>query len=415
MIKLTKGQVYLKDGKLYSEVEAVALGANIAEAHKGTIANSILTAHNVGGDDKKLKLKFDALASHDITYVGIIQTAKGSGLTSFPIPYVLTNCHNSLCAVGGTINEDDHLFGLSAAKKYGGIFVPPHLAVIHTYMREMMSGAGRMILGSDSHTRYGALGTMAVGEGGPELVKQLLSRTYDIAYPEVIAVVLKNKLRHGVGPQDVALTLIGEVFKSGFVKNKVLEFVGEGVHGLSMEERNGIDVMTTETACLSSVWVTDEKTQAYFVERGRADAYKKLEPKAFACYDGAVEIDLSKVEPMIALPFHPSNTYTLKTLLENTRDIFAECEKQAKELRGKNAPALDLSSSIKSNGVHVCQGVIAGCAGGTYDNIVRAGNILKGKSIGCGDFTLSVYPSSQPVYAELVKNGTILNLMQAGA
>lgn len=415
MIKLVKGQVYLSDNELYTEAEAIAKGADLCGAEKRTIANSILSSHNVGGDDKKLKLKFDALASHDITYVGIIQTAKGSGLTSFPIPYVLTNCHNSLCAVGGTINEDDHLFGLSAAKKYGGIFVPPHLAVIHTYMREMMSGAGRMILGSDSHTRYGALGTMAIGEGGPELVKQLLSRTYDIAYPEVIAVVLKNKLRHGVGPQDVALTLIGEVFKNGFVKNKVLEFVGDGVHGLSMEERNGVDVMTTETACLSSVWVTDEKTEAYFAERGRVDAYKKLTPGNYARYDGAVVIDLSKVEPMIALPFHPSNTYTLKTLLENTKDIFAECEKQAKELRGKNAPALDLMSSLRSDGVHVCQGVIAGCAGGTYDNIVRAGNILKGKSIGNGDFTLSVYPSSQPVYAELVKNGTILNLMQAGA
>lgn len=415
MIKLTKGQVYFNDNKLYSETEAQAMGANLLNAEKRTIAYSILSSHNVGSDDKKLSLKFDALASHDITYVGIIQTAKASGLTSFPIPYVLTNCHNSLCAVGGTINEDDHLFGLSAAKKYGGIFVPPHLAVIHTYMREMMSGAGKMILGSDSHTRYGALGTMAIGEGGPELVKQLLSRTYDVAYPDVIAVVLKNKLRHGVGPQDVALTLIGEVFKNGFVKNKVLEFVGDGVQNLSMEERNGIDVMTTETACLSSVWVTDEKTQAYFTERGRADAYKCLSPDAFARYDGAVEIDLSKVEPMIALPFHPSNTYTLKTLLENTRDIFAECEKNAKELRGKNAPALDLMSSVKSDGVHVCQGVIAGCAGGTFDNIVRAGNILKGKSIGNGDFTLSVYPSSQPVYAELVKTGSILDLMQAGA
>ncbi len=415
MIKLTKGQVYFSNNRLYTEDEVKAIGVDLQNAEKRTIANSILCAHNVSGDDRNLSLKFDALASHDITYVGIIQTAKASGLTSFPIPYVLTNCHNSLCAVGGTINEDDHLFGLSAAKKYGGIFVPPHLAVIHTYMREMMSGAGKMILGSDSHTRYGALGTMAIGEGGPELVKQLLSRTYDVAYPGVIAVVLKNKLRHGVGPQDVALTLIGEVFKNGFVKNKVLEFVGDGVANLSMEERNGIDVMTTETACLSSVWVTDEKTQAYFVERGRADAYKRLVPGDFARYDGAVEIDLSKVEPMIALPFHPSNTYTLKNLLENTKDIFAECEKNAKELRGKNAPALDLMSSLKPDGVHVCQGVIAGCAGGTYDNIVRAGNILKGKSIGNGDFTLSVYPSSQPVYAELVKRGTILDLMQAGA
>lgn len=415
MIKLTKGTVYYNENKLYTEEEVKTLGVDIAGANKRTIANGILSAHNQSKEDGKLKLKFDALASHDITYVGIIQTAKASGLETFPIPYVLTNCHNSLCAVGGTINEDDHLFGLSAAKKYGGIFVPPHLAVIHTYMREMMAGAGKMILGSDSHTRYGALGTMAIGEGGPELVKQLLNRTYDVATPEVIAVVLKNKLRHGVGPQDVALTLIGEVFKSGFVKNKVLEFIGDGVYNLSMEERNGIDVMTTETACLSSVWITDDKTKEYFAVRGRVGDYKKLSPEAFARYDGAVEIDLSKVEPMIALPFHPSNTYTLKTLIENASDIFSECEKNARELRGKNAPALNLMSSLTADGIRVCQGVIAGCAGGTYDNIVRAGNILKDKSIGSGDFTLSVYPSSQPVYAELVKNGTILNLMQAGA
>ena len=416
MIKLTQGKVYYSNGKLLSENEVRALGVNLCDLNKKTMAYSILSAHNENNDDQKLKLKFDALASHDITYVGIIQTAKASGLETFPIPYVLTNCHNSLCAVGGTINEDDHLFGLSAAKKYGGIFVPPHLAVIHTYMREMMSGVGKMILGSDSHTRYGALGTMAVGEGGPELVKQLLSRTYDIAYPDVIAVVLKNKLRKGVGPQDVALTLIGEVFKSGFVKNKVLEFVGDGIANLSMEERNGIDVMTTETACLSSIWETDEKTKEYFAIRGRVDAYKKLNPGEYACYDGAVEIDLSKVEPMIALPFHPSNTYTLKNLIENPYDIFTECEKEAKLLRGKNAPALDLTSSIDKDGkIRVNQGVIAGCAGGTFDNIVKAGNILDGKSIGSGDFTLSVYPSSQPVYADLVKNGTILKLMQAGA
>lgn len=416
MIKVIKEKTYYSKGRLYSQEEVNALGVAVQEANKKTMAYSILSAHNVSGSDDKLKLKFDALASHDITYVGIIQTAKASGLETFPIPYVLTNCHNSLCAVGGTINEDDHLFGLSAAKKYGGIFVPPHLAVIHTYMREMMSGVGKMILGSDSHTRYGALGTMAIGEGGPELVKQLLSRTYDIAYPEVVAVVLKNKLRKGVGPQDVALTLIGEVFKSGFVKNKVLEFVGDGIENLSMEERNGIDVMTTETACLSSIWRTDVKTKEYFVARGRIDAYSELNPGDFACYDGAVEIDLSKVEPMIALPFHPSNTYTLKTLIENPYDIFAKCEKDAKELRGKNAPALDLMSSIDKNGqIRVNQGVIAGCAGGTYDNIVKAGNILDGRNIGSGDFTLSVYPSSQPVYADLVRNGTILKLMQAGA
>ena len=415
MIKLTKGTVYYNENRLYSEEEVASLGIDTTLSKKGTIASGILSAHNQSTEEGKLKLKFDALASHDITYVGIIQTAKASGLEKFPIPYVLTNCHNSLCAVGGTINEDDHLFGLSAAKKYGGIFVPPHLAVIHTYMREMMAGAGKMILGSDSHTRYGALGTMAIGEGGPELVKQLLSRTYDVSTPDVIAVVLKNKLRHGVGPQDVALTLIGEVFKSGFVKNKVLEFIGDGVGNLSMEERNGIDVMTTETACLSSVWITDDKTKEYFAVRGRVPDYKTLSPAPFARYDGAVEIDLAKVEPMIALPFHPSNTYTLKTLLNNAGDIFNECEKNARELRGKTAPALDLMSSLTKDGIRVCQGVIAGCAGGTYDNIVRAGNILKDKSIGADDFTLSVYPSSQPVYAELVKNGTILNLMQAGA
>ncbi len=416
MIKLIKEKTYFSNGSLLTVNEATQKGIACEGAYKKTMAYSILSAHNVSGDDKKLKLKFDALASHDITYVGIIQTAKASGLESFPIPYVLTNCHNSLCAVGGTINEDDHLFGLSAAKKYGGIFVPPHLAVIHTYMREMMSGVGKMILGSDSHTRYGALGTMAVGEGGPELVKQLLSRTYDIAYPEVIAVVLKNKLRKGVGPQDVALTLIGEVFKSGFVKNKVLEFIGDGINSLSMEERNGIDVMTTETTCLSSIWRTDEKTKEYFAKRGRLDAYKTLAPEEGAMYDGAVVIDLAKVEPMIALPFHPSNTYTLKNLKENARDIFAQCEKEAKELRGKNAPALDLMSSIDKDGnIKVTQGVIAGCAGGTFDNIVKAGNILDGKSVGNGEFTLSVYPSSQPVYADLVRNGTILKLMQAGA
>ncbi len=416
MIKLIKEKVYYSDGNVLNKQEASARGITFDDASKKTMAYSILSSHNVSGEDKKLKLKFDALASHDITYVGIIQTAKASGLESFPIPYVLTNCHNSLCAVGGTINEDDHLFGLSAAKKYGGIFVPPHLAVIHTYMREMMSGVGKMILGSDSHTRYGALGTMAVGEGGPELVKQLLSRTYDIAYPEVIAVVLKNKLRKGVGPQDVALTLIGEVFKSGFVKNKVLEFIGDGISNLSMEERNGIDVMTTETTCLSSIWRTDDKTKEYFAKRGRIDAYSELNPANGAEYDGAVVIDLAKVEPMIALPFHPSNTYTLKNLITNSRDILAQCEKEARELRGKNAPALDLLSSVDEKGnIRVNQGIIAGCAGGTFDNIVRAGNILDGKTVGNGDFTLSVYPSSQPVYADLVRNGTILKLMQAGA
>ena len=355
------------------------------------------------------------MASHDITYVGIIQNAKASGLERFPLPYVLTNCHNSLCAVGGTINEDDHVFGLSAAKRYGGIFVPPHQAVIHTYMREEMSGCGKMILGSDSHTRYGALGTMAVGEGGPELVKQLLGRTYDIAYPEVVAVVLKGKPKKGVGPQDVALSLIGKVFPGGLVKNKVLEFIGEGVRALPVEYRNGIDVMTTETTCLSSIWRTDdEQVKNYYAVRGRLDEYRPLAPEALAYYDAVVEIDLGKVRPAIAMPFHPANVYDLKEVIENPDDVMSEAEKKANELlKGKGR--LDLRSKVKEGKIYVEQGIIAGCAGGTYDNIIEAASILKGRDIGSGKFTLSVYPSSTPVYMDLMKKGALASLLDAGA
>ncbi|MBO5274588.1 MAG: hydratase [Clostridia bacterium] len=410
MTELTKGGVFFENGKI---VENPQISAE--EAKKNTIAYGILTAHNTSGDDKKLKIKFDAMASHDITYVGIIQTARASGLEKFPLPYVLTNCHNSLCAVGGTINEDDHVFGLSAAKKYGGIYVPAHQAVIHSYMREMMSGCGRMLIGSDSHTRYGALGTLAIGEGGPELVKQLLSKTYDIAMPEVIAVNLKGKPKAGVGPQDVALALIGAVYKNNYVKNKVLEFVGDGIANLPIEFRNGIDVMTTETACLSSVWVTDEVTKAYFDCHGRPEAYKKLSPCGVAYYDGMVTIDLDKMESMIALPFHPSNVYTVKELCANPGDILREVEKTAAEQL--EIPGLDyrLTDKITPDGkICVEQGVIAGCAGGTFDNLCAAADILRGASIGSGEFALSAYPASQPVYTELIRNGAAADLMSAG-
>ncbi|MBQ4575213.1 MAG: hydratase [Clostridia bacterium] len=410
MTELTKGGVFFENGKI---VENPQISAE--EAKKNTIAYGILTAHNTSGDDKKLKIKFDAMASHDITYVGIIQTARASGLEKFPLPYVLTNCHNSLCAVGGTINEDDHVFGLSAAKKYGGIYVPAHQAVIHSYMREMMSGCGRMLIGSDSHTRYGALGTLAIGEGGPELVKQLLSKTYDIAMPEVIAVNLKGKPKAGVGPQDVALALIGAVYKNNYVKNKVLEFVGDGIANLPIEFRNGIDVMTTETACLSSVWVTDEVTKAYFDCHGRPEAYKKLSPCGVAYYDGMVTIDLDKMESMIALPFHPSNVYTVKELCANPGDILREVEKTAAEQL--EIPGLDyrLTDKITPDGkIRVEQGVIAGCAGGTFDNLCAAADILRGASIGSGEFALSAYPASQPVYTELIRNGAAADLMSAG-
>ena len=383
------------------------------EARRGTMAWSILSAHN-SGNDEDLKIKFDAMASHDITYVGIIQTARASGLEKFPLPYVLTNCHNSLCAVGGTINEDDHVFGLSAAEKYGGIYVPAHIAVIHAYMREMMSGCGKMILGSDSHTRYGALGTMAIGEGGPELVKQLLCRTYDIKRPEVVCVYMSGKPKPGVGPQDVALAIIGAVFESGFVKNKVLEFVGDGIANLPIEFRNGIDVMTTETTCLSSIWMTDDETKRYFTVHGRPEEYKKLTPGAIAYYDGVVKVDLSRVEPMIALPFHPSNVYTVKNLIENASDILHDVEvKAAAQLDNPNI-RLDLVSKITKDGIKVDQGVIAGCAGGTFDNLCAAADILSGQSTGNGEFALSAYPASQPVYIELMRNGAAAKLMESG-
>ena len=415
------GGAFVLDGEIKHEKQLAQAGIAqkaLDEAYKGTMAYAILSAHNTlakTGKGLPLKIKFDAMASHDITYVGIIQNAKASGLERFPLPYVLTNCHNSLCAVGGTINEDDHVFGLSAAKRYGGIFVPPHQAVIHTYMREEMSGCGKMILGSDSHTRYGALGTMAVGEGGPELVKQLLGRTYDIAYPEVVAVVLKGKPKKGVGPQDVALSLIGKVFPGGLVKNKVLEFIGEGVRALPVEYRNGIDVMTTETTCLSSIWRTDdEQVKNYYAVRGRLDEYRPLAPEALAYYDAVVEIDLGKVRPAIAMPFHPANVYDLKEVIENPDDVMSEAEKKANELlKGKGR--LDLRSKVKEGKIYVEQGIIAGCAGGTYDNIIEAASILKGRDIGSGKFTLSVYPSSTPVYMDLMKKGALASLLDAGA
>ena len=415
------GGAFVLDGEIKQEKQLAQAGIALKardKAYKGTMAYAILSAHNTlakTGRGLPLKIKFDAMASHDITYVGIIQNAKASGLERFPLPYVLTNCHNSLCAVGGTINEDDHVFGLSAAKRYGGIFVPPHQAVIHTYMREEMSGCGKMILGSDSHTRYGALGTMAVGEGGPELVKQLLGRTYDIAYPEVVAVVLKGKPKKGVGPQDVALSLIGKVFPGGLVKNKVLEFIGEGVRALPVEYRNGIDVMTTETTCLSSIWRTDdEQVKNYYAVRGRLDEYRPLAPEALAYYDAVVEIDLGKVRPAIAMPFHPANVYDLKEVIENPDDVMSEAEKKANELlKGKGR--LDLRSKVKEGKIYVEQGIIAGCAGGTYDNIIEAASILKGRDIGSGKFTLSVYPSSTPVYMDLMKKGALASLLDAGA
>ena len=421
MIKKMNHGVYLVDGKLIDGAQAKAYNFTedaLADAYKGTMAYSVLAAHNTTGETAKGKLlgiKFDAMASHDITYVGIIQTAKASGLQKFPLPYVLTNCHNSLCAVGGTINEDDHVFGLSAAKKYGGIFVPPHQAVIHTYMRECMSGCGKMILGSDSHTRYGALGTMAVGEGGPELVKQLLNRTYDIKYPDVVAIKLTGKPRHGVGPQDVALAIIGAVFKDGFVKNKVMEFVGDGIKNLPIEYRNGIDVMTTETTCLSSIWRTDDdEVKNYYAIRGRIDDYRPIAPAALAYYDAAVEVDLSKVTPKIALPFHPSNVYDLEELIANPYDVLSEAEKKGRELLDNDKLDFCLTDKIKDGKVHVEQGIVAGCAGGTYDNIFEVASIMKGASVGNGAFTMSVYPSSTPIYYDLLKKGCIAELVEAG-
>ena len=380
-----------------------------------TIAYKILDAHNTDKSDKsKMKIKFDCLASHDITYVGIVQTARASGIDKFPVPYVLTNCHNSLGAVGGTINEDDHVFGLSAAVKYGGIFIPAHLAVIHTYMREMMSGGGKMILGSDSHTRYGALGTMAFGEGGPEIVKQLLGRTRDINTPEVIAVYLTGDVKKGIGPQDVALKIIGEVFKNGFVKDKVLEFIGDGVKNLSIEFRNGIDVMTTETSCLSSIWVTDNKVKEYYEIHGRKEDYKELAPENIAYYDGAIMVDLSKIECMIAMPFHPSNTYEINEVNQNLEDIINQVEVSAQNQLDNYNIKYNLKDKIKDNKFKVDQGIIAGCAGGTFDNICAAADILRNRNTGSGEFSLSVYPGSQPINLEITKNGVAAELLKSG-
>ena len=423
MIKCSTGGAYYArgewvpaDGNAPAALAAKGFdAAAVAAAKAGTMAYNIMQAHNTSGDAENLKIKFDAMASHDITFVGIIQTARASGLEKFPIPYVLTNCHNSLCAVGGTINEDDHRFGLSAAKKYGGIFVPPHMAVIHQYMRERFAGCGKMILGSDSHTRYGALGTMAIGEGGGELAKQLLGRTYDVARPGVVAIYLTGSLPAGCGPHDVAIALVGKLFKSGYVKNKVMEFVGPGIASLRQDTRNAIDAMTTETTCLSSIWETDEVTQRFLAVHGRAADYKKLAPADLAYYDGVVEVDLSAIRPMIALPMHPSNAFTIEELNANLEDILHACEQDVQKLIGRKDVQLDLCSKIENGKLRVDQGVIAGCAGGLYDSIYEAASILKGHTGGCGDYALSVYPGSQPIMMELVRTGVIGELMASGA
>ena len=415
MVKLYDGGVYLVNGTEIVPEAAAPETYQKDTAKQGTIAYSILKAHNTAEDMQNLRLKFDALASHDITFVGIIQTARASGMEKFPIPYVLTNCHNSLCAVGGTINEDDHVFGLSAARKYGGIYVPPHMAVIHQYMREAMAGCGKMILGSDSHTRYGALGTMAIGEGGGELVKQLLENTYDVAYPGVVAVYLTGKPRPGVGPQDIALAIIGAVFKNGYVKNKVMEFVGPGIKSMTTDYRNGVDVMTTETTCLTSVWCTDDDTKAYLAKHGRADDYRELKPAGVTYYDGLVYVDLSTVKPMIALPFHPSNAFEIDELNANLGDILREVEKEAARLTEGKDIEFSLTDKITPKGLQVQQGIIAGCAGGTYTNVMAAAHILKGAQCGQGEFTLDVYPSSQPVFMDLLAKGAISDLMATGA
>ena len=416
MIQLSDKPVIVQGNTLMEQEEAAARGIDCAAARQNTLAWNILAAHNTAaGDDPTLRLRFDALASHDITYVGIIQTARASGLERFPMPYALTNCHNSLCAVGGTINEDDHLCGLTAARKYGGIFVPPHLAVIHQYAREMMAGCGKMILGSDSHTRYGALGTMAVGEGGPELVKQLLGKTYDVARPEVVLVWLENAPRPGVGPQDIAIALIGAVFKNGFVKNRVMEFAGPGVAGLSVEYRCGIDVMTTETTCLSSIWTTDDKVRDYLAMHGRADDYTELRHDKPACFDRCIRVDLSAIEPMMALPFHPSNAYPVAEVVRHADELFAAVEEEARKQFGKAGEGLKLRDKIHDGGVWVDQGIIAGCAGGSFENCCMAASILDGRSTGCGEFSLSVYPASEPQAIALVRNGAAAKLMAAGA
>ena len=415
MITLHESGAFLKNGtELIPEAQGANLGVSKEEAKKNTIAYGILQAHNKSGNTEKLNIRFDKLTSHDITFVGIIQTARASGLKKFPMPYVLTNCHNSLCAVGGTINEDDHVFGLSCAKRYGGMYVPPHMAVIHQFAREMLATGGGMILGSDSHTRYGALGTMAVGEGGPELVKQLLEQTYDIDMPGVIAIYLKGEPVRGVGPQDVALAIIGAVFKNGYVKNKVMEFVGPGVKNLSADFRIGVDVMTTETTCLSSIWQTDDEIKEFYEIHKRPGDYKELNPGAVAYYDGVVEVDLSKVKPMIALPFHPSNTYTIEELNANLDDILADCEKKA-QVSLDGVVDFKLRNKIKNGKLMVEQGIIAGCAGGGFENICAAADILNGASIGPDEFTLSVYPASVPVYMELIKNGAAAKILQTGA
>ena len=413
-MKLYDTGVYLQNGQEIIPENQADLPVAKEEAAKNTIAYSILKAHNKSDNMEKLQIKFDKLTSHDITFVGIIQTARASGLEKFPVPYVLTNCHNSLCAVGGTSNEDDHMFGLTCAKKYGGVYVPPHQAVIHQFAREMLAGGGKMILGSDSHTRYGALGTMAMGEGGPELVKQLLCQTYDINMPGVVAIYLKGAPRPGVGPQDVALAIIGEVFANGYVKNKVMEFVGPGVASLSADFRIGVDVMTTETTCLSSIWQTDAKIEEFYAIHGRPEDYKELKPGNVAYYDGCVEIDLSEIKPMIAMPFHPSNTYTIDELKANLDDILADVEKRAQVSLDGKIP-FTLRDKVVDGKLYVEQGIIAGCAGGGFENICAAADILKGKNIGHDAFTLSVYPASTPIYMELAKNGVLAELIGTGA
>ena len=417
MLKLYDSGVYLLNGQtIMEEKEAVEkFHYKKEEKKRGTIAYKILQSHNTNDDKENLKIKFDAITSHDLTYVGIIQTARASGLERFPLPYILTCCHNSLCAVGGTINEDDHVFGLTAAKKYGGIYLPSHMGVIHQYMRESYAGAGKMILGSDSHTRYGALGTMAVGEGGGELVKQILEQTWDIKYPEVVAVYLDGKPNPGVGPQDVAIAIVSAVFKNGYVKNKVMEFVGPGVSSMSTDYRNGIDVMTTETTCLSSIWRTDEDTKGYLAAHGRGDEYRKLEPEEVAYYDGCIYIDLSTIHSMIALPFHPSNGFEIRELNNNLDEILHGVEEEAKKLIKNPDLNLNLWEKVHDGALYADQAAIAGCSGGTYSNIMEAAYLLDGRGTGSGVFNLSVYPSSQAVMLELVRKGAIEKLIAAGA
>ena len=416
MISLKEGGAFLVNGEKLVDANAPeASGYDKESAKKGTMAYGILTGHNKSGDDKNLNIKFDKLTSHDITFVGILQTARASGLERFPVPYVLTNCHNSLCAVGGTINEDDHMFGLSCAKKYGGVYVPPHQAVIHQFAREMLAEGGAMILGSDSHTRYGALGTMAIGEGGPEIVKQLLEQTYDIPMPGVVAIYLTGKPMVGVGPQDVALAIIGAVFENGYVNNKVMEFVGPGVDSLSVDFRIGVDVMTTETTCLSSIWKTDNAVKDFYDIHQRPEAYKELKPADVTYYDGVVEVDLSKIKPMIAMPFHPSNVYTIEEVNANPGDILRDVEKKALVSLDNNDIEFKLTDKIHDGRVYVEQGVIAGCAGGGFENLCDAADILKGHTIGADAFSLSVYPASQPILMELVKNGTVATFLESGA